>query len=408
MGETVNRLRVLHIVDHFYPVLGYQETFLARAHSRTNVTLVITSDRYAQFLYAANRDLLKHRVVGSGYRIERGIRVLRLPALFDIPNIDSPWLVGLEKAVVNFKPDIVIVHGVFSITSIRIARLGSKLPNVRFVFDDHMTYNATRGGWTRLAYRILRKILTPVLLKKVDLFVAAVSDETRQFMEEIYGISASRIVVIPLGVDRSIFRFDSKSRDILRNKYKIEDSDIVFLHAGKIISKKGVHILVSAGVQICNKHPNVKLMIVGGGHQAYIEKLKETIRKSGFLKKFIFVKAVPNEELYQFFSTADVGVWPLQCSISMIEAMSCGLPIIISDRSGTVERVSEGTGLLYREGDPNDLRMKMEEMLDEKRRKNMSKNADKYTKQLSWDIIAEMFLDYTFSKKHEPRELQVT
>lgn len=391
--EIINRLRILHIIDHFYPVLGYQETFLAKAHGRTNETLVITSDRYAQALYAANKSLLKQRVIGSGYSIERGIKVLRLPTLLDISHINQPWLISLEQAVLNFNPDIVIVHSVLSITSMRIARLKSKLPNAILIFDDHMTYNATRGGWTHLMYKILRRSVTPMLLKTVDLFVAAVSNETRSFMEETYGIPASRIVVIPLGVERGIFRRDPESRAIVRNKYKIRKNDVVFLYAGKIIPEKGVHLFVEGGIRLCSRHPNVKFMLVGGGYPAYIERLGGRIRKSGFSNRFVFVNAVPNEELYQFCNAADVGVWPLQCSISMVEAMSCGLPIIISEKSGTIERVNEGTGLLYRDGDVNDLHLKMEELLDRKRRKNMSKNAEKYTEKLDWDIIAEIFLD---------------
>lgn len=386
----MNRARILHIIDHFYPVLGYQETYLAKAHSRTSETLVITSDRHVQTLYVANKNLLKQRVVGPGYYVERGIEVLRLPALLDIPIINKPWLVGLEQAVVNFKPDIIIVHGIVSITSVRIARLKSKLPNTKLVFDDHMTYNATRSGWTRVLYKAFMKIFTPKLLKKIDLFIAT-TNETKCFMEEMYGIPPGRIAVIPLGVDRNIFHRDPKSRSILRKKYKIKENDIVFLYAGKIIPKKGVHLLVDAGIEICRKHPNVKLMLVGGGYQAYIKKLTERIRKSSFSNRFVFVKAVPNKELYHFYSAADVGVWPLQCSISMVEAMSCGIPIIISDKSGTVERV-KGTGLLYHENDVNDLRVKMEALLYDPRRKIMAKNAERYTEGLDWDIISKKFL----------------
>lgn len=57
--EIINRLRILHIIDHFYPVLGYQETFLAKAHSRDDEVLTITSDRYVKALYIANKSLLK-------------------------------------------------------------------------------------------------------------------------------------------------------------------------------------------------------------------------------------------------------------------------------------------------------------------------------------------------------------
>jgi len=392
----MKRLRILHIIDHFYPVLGYQETFLAKAHTRNNETLVITSDRYIKAFYIANKSLLKRRVIGSGYFIERGIKVLRLPTLFDIPPFNKPWLVGLEQAVVDFKPDIIIVHGIVSITSVRIARLKLRLLTAKLIFDDHMTYNATRGSWTRLIYRMFKKIFTPILLKAADVFVAAVSYETKRFMEETYGIPAGRIAVIPLGVDRSIFRHNLKAKIIVRRRYGIRDDEVVFIYTGKLIPEKGIHLLVSAGIELCNKHPNVKIMFVGGGYRAYVEKLRERLGRSGLIDRFIFVEAVPNDQLYQYYSAADVAVWPLQCSIGMIEAMSCSLPIIISDKSGTPERVSEGTGLLYREGDVNDLRGRMEELLDEKRRKIMAKNAKRYTERLDWNIVSKRFLDFSF------------
>ncbi len=206
------RLKVLHIIDHFYPVLGYQETFLAKAHGRHHESLVVTSDRFGKGIYLPNKNLLKKRVIGSGLFTEEGIKTLRLPTLLDVEPFNKPWLIGLERAVVDFKPDVIIVHGVASITSIRIAKLKSKLPAAKFIFDDHMTNNATRRGWTLLTYAIFRRVFTPMLLKAVDLFVAAVSDETRRFMEEMYAIPAGRTVVVPLGADRSIFHCDLESR----------------------------------------------------------------------------------------------------------------------------------------------------------------------------------------------------
>lgn len=69
---------------------------------------------------------------------------------------------------------------------------------------------------------------------------------------------------------------------------------------------------------------------------------------------------IPHGELYKYYSSGDVGAWPKQCSLTMIEAMACGLPVIISDASGTPERVSHGNGLLYHGEDHRDLQRKME------------------------------------------------
>jgi glycosyltransferase involved in cell wall biosynthesis len=372
--------------------MGYQETYLAKMHSQENITLVIASDRYSRVVYEANRNLLKRRKVGTGYFTESGISVLRLPALFDIPLLEEPWLLGLERATAGFRPDIIIVHGIVSLVSIQIARTKSRLNSTKLIFDDHMAFNATRGGWVHILYWVFRKVFTPILLKTVDCFVA-VASESKHFMEREYGIPSHRIEIIPLGADRHVFRFDANDRLSVRNEYGITDSDVVFIYVGKLIPEKGVHLLVQVGIQLCSKHPDVKMMLVGGGPNNYVEELKENIEEADLLDRFVFIESVPNQDLPKYYSAADVGVWPLQASICMVEAMSCGLPIIISDGSRTPERVSENNGLLYHERDVTDLERMMEKLLDKRLRRTMAHNADRYAAKHNWEILAKRFLE---------------
>jgi len=385
-------LRILHVIDHIYPTLGYQETSLAKAHSKASETRVITSDQYTRSLYDANENLLKRRIVGFGLSTEEGIQVMRLPVRFNIESLNSPWLVGLENAITSFEPDAIIAHGIVNITSIRIAMLKPRIPRVKLVFDDHMTFDASRGGWVSLLYRLFRTVFTPIFLKAADAFVA-VTNETKRFMNEVYGIPLERITIIPLGVNLDLFCHDSHVRDLTRRKYGIEDDDVVFIYAGKVIREKGVHVLVDAALQVCRDYDKVKFMIVGGQDPSYSDKLKRKISSAHMSDRFSFIDAVPNKELYEYYSAADVGVWPLQCSMTMLEATACGLPIIISDKSGAIERAACGNGLLYRESDSNDLEAKITLMLDDKLREKMSEKAVSYAKTLCWDDLATRFLD---------------
>lgn len=117
---------------------------------------MITSDRYTRPMFSANKSLLTKRKVGTGYFYESGIRVLRLPTLFDFPTFAYPWLLYLERAIIGFKPDIIIVHELVAPVSIQVARMKAKLTATRIVFDDHMASNATRGGWTNLIYWVFK------------------------------------------------------------------------------------------------------------------------------------------------------------------------------------------------------------------------------------------------------------
>ncbi|MEM0085039.1 MAG: glycosyltransferase family 4 protein [Candidatus Methanomethylicia archaeon] len=383
-------MRILHVIDHFCPLLGYQETFLAKFHSLKHEVLVVTSNRYSRAMYEANRNLLKRRIIGSGLFIEEGIKVLRLPVLFEL--FEKPWLKGLEGAVINFNPDILIMHGLVNFTSIRIAKLKRRLIKMKLIIDDHMTYNATRGSWTKFFYYFFKTIFTPMFISTVDGFVA-VTNETKEFMQSVYGIPDDRITIVPLGVDTSRFRYDSFARKCIRKEYGIGDNHVVFIYAGKVIPGKGVHLFIDAGLKLSKKFDNVAFLIVGGRNPEYFDYLQKIIAKADMRDRFIFVDGVPNSQLYKYYSVADVGVWPLQCSMTMLEAAACGLPIIISDKSGALERISKGNGVSYKQGDVNDLERKMLLLLDSELRDRMREKAYEYVKSIDWKTIADKFLE---------------
>jgi len=87
----------------------------------------------------------------------------------------------------------------------------------------------------------------------------------------------------------------------------------------------------------------------------YIKELKEN---------YIFIDFVKNEELFKYFSASDVGIWPLQESVSMVEAAACNLPFIANDTIGTKLRISNNNALLYRKGDISDLYEKIKYLVE--------------------------------------------
>jgi len=384
-------VRILHVIDHFYPQLGYQETFLSMTETgQGHDVTVLTSNLIAKGAYEANRDFIDSRKTKIGQSIERGIKTIRLPAL-RLPIVDNLYLLGMEETIARLKPEVIICHGITFLTSVRLARLKHRFPNVKLIYDDHMTYNATRGGIFYRIYYLFRLMLIPAILRSADRIIA-VTLETRDFMEHVYGIPRGDIEVVPLGVDTTLFRRDLKAREEIRARYGIRDEDVVFIYSGKIVPEKGPHLLIGAALKMIAEHSNVVIMLVGGGRNHYRDLLSERTGSSRFRHKFLSVSSVPNKELFRYYSAADVGVWPLQCSISMLEAMSCGLPVIISDKSGALERIDNGNGLMYREGDIEDLAEKMETLLDHKTRRTMSLKALEFAKENDWNIVSARFL----------------
>jgi glycosyltransferase involved in cell wall biosynthesis len=392
-------MKIVHVIDYFYPQLGYQETFLAKTEVKQGYDVyVLTSNLFGERIYQVNQKILKHKKKNVGFLLEREIKTIRLSAI-PIPLVHNLFLIGLEDVLTFLKPDVIICHGIASLTSMRLARIKKKYPEIKIIFDDHMTYNATRGGIFYFIYFLFSVFFTHLILKSADGLVA-VTNETKKFMEKIYRIPGERIKIIPLGVDTKLFQQNISSREKIRGEYDVYEDDVVFIYAGKVIPEKGPHLLVEAAVQILRKYSNIKVMFVGGSRPDYADLLKKEIKSAGFESHFKFISAVPNDKLYEYYSAADVGVWPLQCSLAMLEAMACGLPVIISDHSGALERISEGNGFAYKEGNINDLSKNMEKLLDQETRKDMSLRAREFVIEHDWDVISKSFLETINVNQH--------
>lgn len=386
-------LRIIHCIDYFQPKLGYQETFLAKEHIKLgHEVFVVTSDRYNPYVYEgdAGRKVLGERVISAGFFNEEGIKVWRLKTLFELKR--KVWAIGLEKKIQELKPDIVIMHGTVNFFTLRVAMLKKNSKKFKLINDDHMVFYASRSK-VRFLYPLFKFLFSRLLQDAVDAFVG-VSQTSKMFMHQRYGIPLERIAAISLGADDHLFKYDVMARNSVRNKLSIGEKDFVFIYAGKMVTEKGPHLLVKATMELIKTKDNIKILLVGNGLSSYMDEMKQGIKKNKLESKFVWVDAVPNSELYKFYSAADVAVWPREASLGMIEAMSCGLPIIISDTSEVTERVGHANGLTYKGDDTLDLAKQMEKLLDPELRKKMGEQGKQFVKEdLSWSNIARQFIE---------------
>lgn len=386
-------MRIVHVIDYFQPKLGYQETFLAREHARLGHDVyVVTSDRYNPIVYSgdAARTVMGSRIAGDGFFIEEGIPVWRLKTLFEIPH--AIWVRGLEKKIQELKSDVIIMHGIANFFAIRIARLKSKIGGFKLIYDEHMMFSLSRGKM-RILYPLFKRLFSRLIQETADALVA-ILPETKMFMHEKYGIPLSRIVIIPLGADDELFRFNAVARQGVRKRLALNEGDVVFIYTGKIIPQKKLHLLIDATANLTAHHNNIKVMLAGSGSQSYIGELKQEIKAKNLESVFVWHEAVPNNQLYRVYAAADAAVWPSGPSIGMREAMACDLPIIISEDSSVSELVAYNNGFTFREEDVLQLTQQMTKLLDLKRRREMGRNSRRYIEEkLSWKIIAEQFLN---------------
>ena len=190
-----------------------------------------------------------------------------------------------------------------------------------------------------------------------------------------------KIHVIYNGVDPERFRLDGSQRVLVRKECGVGATDILLGIAGLIEPLKGHDVLLKAFSEATIKFPNLKLVIackvldVG-----FVKKLKyiaEDMIRSG---NVIF--AGQRDDMNAVLSALDILVLPSRregFSRVILEAMSCSLPVIVSDVSGNNEAVVGGeTGMLVPFGDNKSLARAIERLVsDPEKRSIFGANARK-------------------------------
>ena len=185
--------------------------------------------------------------------------------------------------------------------------------------------------------------LQQLYVKRVSRFIA-VSKKTKELAVEHFGVDPSKISLVYNGVDVNLFRMPDESE--LLNRY----SSPKIVYVGRIISKKGIDILIKAMPETLKSFPHACFVFVGGGN---ISLYKEMIKNKGISEKnYLFTGHMGYLERAKIFREATVFVNPSffeNCSISILEAMSSGCAVVASNVGGNPELIQSGkNGLLVR------------------------------------------------------------
>ena len=182
------------------------------------------------------------------------------------------------------------------------------------------------------------------------------------------------IKVMPqLGVDETLFT--PKQLPELAKKVGLEPNDFVVGFVGRFVPEKGIMTLLDALVKI--KHKSWKFLLLGRGELK--EEILQKAEEKGIKDRIILVESVPHDEVadyinlmstlilpsettYKFKTLTSVG-WKEQFGHVIIEAMACKVPVIGSD-SGEIPHVIGDAGLIFPEGNVEELANRLEQLID--------------------------------------------
>jgi len=294
----------------------------------------------------------------------------------DIPEIDDPKIeymslvggnsrlfrfIGITKLLKLHRPKLIIIdNDPISLMALQIGLWAKIFKSKIFCIScENMSLNIfasyQRRGVRGIFFTILKRILMMVSRKLVDGIFTINNEGTNLFINENF----TNVKKIPLGFDPKYFQVNSNARKVIRSKLGLDGFVVGFF--GRIIHEKGIHILVEALKSL----KNYKWTLLMDEFNIYKSEFQKNtynqIIQSGLKDRVVSINP-KHHEMGDFINSVDVVVmpsistpfWIEQYGRIAAEAMGCG-KLVVASNSGALPMLLNGYGILFKEGDINQL-----------------------------------------------------
>jgi D-inositol-3-phosphate glycosyltransferase len=225
------------------------------------------------------------------------------------------------------------------------------------------------------------------IVARCDRILATCSDELFELVR--FGADASRIEVIPCGVDLELFRPDGPALPRREGWRRI-------VVVSRLVERKGIGNVITALRWV----PKTELVVAGGppaerlDSDPQVRHYREHAERVGVGRRVTFLGAVARPDVPAVIRSADVVAcvpWYEPFGIVPLEAMACGVPVVASAVGGLVDTVVDGrTGLHVPPRRPREVARALRALLDDPdlRRSMGAAGVRRARGRYSWDTVA--------------------
>ncbi len=172
----------------------------------------------------------------------------------------------------------------------------------------------------------------------------AVSEMVRRHLEEFHHVPRARIHVIPNAIDLNRIEVSQPGavRCAFRNRMGLEPNDLMGLFVGHNFALKGLKPLIEALGVRKHREPGrtIHILVCGGGNAAPYQRMARSL---GIQDSIHFLGFYP--DVRECYWSSDFFVQPTYydpCSLVVLEALACGLPVITTEQNGAGELMTDG------------------------------------------------------------------
>lgn len=377
-------------MNYYQENMGYQENWLPYYQKQWgNNVEILTSDKYFNFpdYEISMKPILGDRYVGTGVFYDNNIKIIRKKSYFEYAKRNIIFFNTLSH-LNKFEPDIIHLHGNTNLNLYNIIKY-VKNNNTKLFIDSHTDYNNTNTN--SLANKIYYWFWS-LFYKKIDKYIhhfLPITNESLKYLNQEFKIPRNEMTINHLGVNIDKFYFDEKANIKLRKKYNIEDK-IVIINAGKQNEDKKIDLIINI-VKILiieNEMTNIVLMLIGNSNSEYTKKID--LASAGIEKNIIRIPFVKNDKLKDYYSLADIGIWP-SASNTIQEAMACNVGMILPHNE-VLSHLIVDNGFLMESFDKDKIASNLRDMIISGNYKKYKTNSRQLIELYSWKNITKKSL----------------
>lgn len=246
---------------------------------------------------------------------------------YDLIHAQDPFttLAALDSGI----PTVATVHGYMAFESISKGSMIEGSEEAKIMQDVEIQ-----------AYRGARKVIT-------------VDTRLKDYVKEVSGVEATAIRNF---IDIHSFKPNKEAKAALRQKYGIDVNSPILFCPRRLTKKNGVIYPALALPKVLKEFPNTHLIYAGSGEA--LNEIKEIVAREGMENSVTLLGAVAHSVVRDYYDLSDVALVPSvhsagveeATSISALEAMGSGSPLIACSVGGLKEIVNSGVdGLLVEE-----------------------------------------------------------
>lgn len=251
----------------------------------------------------------------------------------------SPSLV-IETFKIIKEYDIVICNGIMNFPLI-LSALIALIKNKPYTFIPHGTlYKET----FELKSKFVKKIFYNLLVRHLLIKCSGVHFTTLDEKDKVcnYLNINPKSYIVPNSIDVSKYS-KLPQRGVFLQEYPYLKNKRLIVFYGRITAKKGMDILIQSFYKLSMEFPDLHLIIAGSDEENYSLKVKKWILNYELSEKVTFTGLLTGVNKYSVLIDSEIFVLPSYSEnfgMSVIEAMLCGIPIVISSGVGICKEVN--------------------------------------------------------------------